>query len=86
LFQDADFVEHRRMGDGAEDVVFPQTPVEGNGFSELRDIGGGAARETSAAGNGRFFAHKFCTIKTTDGRGCTQIFALKKRVAATRVL
>ena len=58
LFQHADFLEHRRVGDGAEDVVPPQTPVEGNGFGELRDVGGGAGRETSAAGDGRFFIHK----------------------------
>ena len=55
--QHADFLEHRRVGDRAEDVVPPQPPVEGDGFGELRDIGGGAAGEASAAGNGRFFVH-----------------------------
>ena len=63
LFQHADFLEHRRVGDGAGDVVPPQAPVEGNGFGELRDVGGGAAGETSAAGNGRFFIHVAAPLK-----------------------
>ncbi len=46
-----------RVGDRAEDVVPPEPPVEGDGFGELRDVGGGTAGEASAAGNGRFFVH-----------------------------
>ena len=46
------------MSDGALDVVLPEPPVEGDGFGELRDISGGTAGESSAAGNGGFF-HKF---------------------------
>ena len=55
--QHADFVEHVRVGHRAEDVVPPEPPVEGDGFGELRDVGGGTAREASASGNGRDFFH-----------------------------
>ena len=34
----ADFLEHRGVRHGAEDVLSPQPPIEGNGFGELRDI------------------------------------------------
>ena len=55
--QHADFLEHRGVGDGAENVVFPKPPIEGNGFGELRDIRARPACETSAARNWRRFFH-----------------------------
>ena len=45
------------MGEGALDVVLPEPPVEGDGFGELRDIGGGTTGEASAAGDWGFFIH-----------------------------
>ena len=54
--EDADGLQHGGVGHGAEEVVLPEAPVEGNGFGELGDVGGGAAAEAAAAGNGRFFA------------------------------
>jgi len=59
FLQHADFVEHLGVRHRAEDVVPPQTPVEGNGFGELRDVGADCAREASAAGDGRFIFHAF---------------------------
>ena len=56
--QHADFLEHGGVGHRAENVMFPEPPVEGDGLGELRDIGGGTATEAAAAGNGRFLVHK----------------------------
>jgi hypothetical protein len=67
FLQHADFVEHLGVRHGAEDVVPPQPPVEGNGFGELRDIGADFAREASAAGDGRFLFH--AAIVLTQRRG-----------------
>src|SRR5947207_376497 len=44
-----DFPEHRRMRDGAEDVLPPQPPVERNGLGETSDLGAGRAEKPSAA-------------------------------------
>ena len=54
----ADFVEHGGVGERALNVMPPQAPVEGDGFGELRDLGGGSAGEASAAGHGGFSLHK----------------------------
>ena len=43
LGEHADFAKHRRVGDGTEDVLAPQPPIERNGFSESRDIRTGVA-------------------------------------------
>ena len=37
------FCEHRGVGHGAEDVVPPEPPVEGDGFGECGDVGARAA-------------------------------------------
>ena len=55
--QHADFSQHGGVRERTQDVVPPEPPVEGNGFGELRDLGGGTATEAPAAGNGRFFIH-----------------------------
>ena len=33
--QHADFLQHRRMGQRAEDVVFPEPPIKGNGLGKF---------------------------------------------------
>ena len=50
--QDADLTEHGGVSNGATDVMRPEPPVEGDGFTELGDIGGGTAGKAAAAGNG----------------------------------
>ena len=49
LGEHADFAKHRRVGDGTEDVVAPQPPIERNGFSKPGDIRAKVAEESSAA-------------------------------------
>src|SRR5439155_11513147 len=44
-----DALEHRRVGDGPEEIVPPQPPIERNGFSEPRDIRVGSAGKPPAA-------------------------------------
>ena len=56
LGQHTDLLEHRGVGERAEDVVLPKAPVEGDGLREVGDLGGGTAGEAAGAGdNGRFF-------------------------------
>ena len=50
--EDADGLQHGGVGHGTEEVMFPEAPVEGNGFGDLGDVGGGSAAEAAAAGNG----------------------------------
>ena len=49
LGEDADPAKHRRVGDGTQDVLSPQPPIERNGFSEPRDIRVGSAGKPPAA-------------------------------------
>jgi len=55
--QHADFAEHGGMGERAENIMPPEPAVKGDGLGESGDIRAGAAREPSAAGNGRVFFH-----------------------------
>jgi hypothetical protein len=50
--EDADLAEHGGVGDGAEDVLPPEAPVEGDGFGEGGDGIVGTGGEPAAAGNG----------------------------------
>jgi len=45
------------MGQGAENILFPKAPIEGNRFGEMSDIGFGAFREASAARNWSMWIH-----------------------------
>jgi hypothetical protein len=49
--EDADFFQHGGVGQGAEDVVFPEPPIKGNGLGESDDVGVRPAGEASAARN-----------------------------------
>ena len=55
--EQADFMQHGRMGQGPEDILFPQTPIEGNGLGELRRVGGWRGGEPASAGNWRLLFH-----------------------------
>ena len=45
------------MGEGAEDIMLPQAPVEGDGFGKGGDLGSGAAGEAAGAGDNSDFFH-----------------------------
>jgi len=45
------------MGLGAEDILLPKPPIEGNRFGEMGDIGSGAIREPSATRNWGVLIH-----------------------------
>ena len=53
--QHADFFEHGGVRDRAEDVMPPKPPVEGDGFGELRDLGGGTAARSVRCGRREIF-------------------------------
>jgi len=55
--QDADFLQHCAMSERAEDVLFPQPPIERDGLAELRDVGRWARGKTGAARNWRWLVH-----------------------------
>jgi len=55
-------------------VVFPQAPVEGNGFGELRDFGGGAAAKRPLRETGDFLLIVAALLKPQLERGCPTEF------------
>src|SRR6266436_1977365 len=53
--QQANLVEHRRVGDRTGDVLLPEPPIEGNRFGKARDLGRWAAGEAAASGDWGLF-------------------------------
>ncbi len=67
--KDSDFGEHARVRNGAADILAPESPVEGDGFTEPGEVGGGAGGEAAATGGGaRFFSHRLGSFCLRGGR------------------
>lgn len=65
----ADLGEHGGVRDGADEIVFPEPPVEGNGLGKLGDIGGGTAGEPAGTGDWRGFFMRSNHVESAAARG-----------------